>query len=558
MSISWENANETQEFTANTIVNSKIKAVVAGLPKSIANLFLEFPDDHNKELVADFLQASIKQENIAINTKRVYLIALAYLIRDIKKSLDVINASDLRIYLESMQKSQDEDPDQSWISTQRTMGLPLLKFYKWLAYPDMTPQERKRLPRDKFPPVLKGFVLQMKKGSKTPVKTGEIWHDEDTAVFLKYCTENPRLRFYHALAVETSGRPGELLQLRIGDINVESDVESNKMYAVLDIGRRGKKRESRIVGITDFAIQYFQTYLPYHPNPTNKEAYIFMSKEHSAFGRNLPISGDALRRDYADFRDKIIPKLLKRPDVPDKDKKHLQMLKEQKRWNPYVMRHSSLDRLARNPNVNDYVLRRHAGWSKRSNMVEVYTHDLKGDSVEHVMMAYGINLKNKRDRTMQELREELVGPHCPFCKMVNVPGTQFCVSCNRPVSTISYDKVVRDTENTREMLRGLEERMGELQIQEEEWRKRFEQLLHADSRRAIKHAIEIRKLKGEKDVKLTPEEIEDVLTQAMYDDYVYDKQEEEEYLRDQQRMYEEYLQQEEEEEEQQRRRQRRR
>ena len=70
MSISWENAvgkNETQQFTADPIVNSKIKTVVIGLPRSISNLFLEFPTDHNKELVANFLDSCIKQENISLN-----------------------------------------------------------------------------------------------------------------------------------------------------------------------------------------------------------------------------------------------------------------------------------------------------------------------------------------------------------------------------------------------------------------------------------------------------------------------------------------------------------
>ena len=56
MSISWENAvNETQQFTADPIVNSKIKAVVTWLPKSISNLFLDFLTDHNKEIVVNFL-----------------------------------------------------------------------------------------------------------------------------------------------------------------------------------------------------------------------------------------------------------------------------------------------------------------------------------------------------------------------------------------------------------------------------------------------------------------------------------------------------------------------
>jgi hypothetical protein len=89
MSISWENAvvkDETQEFTADPAKNNKIKAVVTGLPKSISNLFLEFLTDHNKELVANFLDSCIKQENISLNTKRVYLIALAYLAREDKET----------------------------------------------------------------------------------------------------------------------------------------------------------------------------------------------------------------------------------------------------------------------------------------------------------------------------------------------------------------------------------------------------------------------------------------------------------------------------------------
>jgi len=79
---------------------------------------------------------------------------------------------------------------------------------------------------------------------------------------LKYCADNPRLRLYHALAIETSGRPSELLQLKIEDLaNIETDAATGKMYAALDIGRYGKRKQSRIVGITDFSIQYYQAYL---------------------------------------------------------------------------------------------------------------------------------------------------------------------------------------------------------------------------------------------------------------------------------------------------------
>src|ERR671918_350497 len=84
MSIAWNEEEskevETLEFSSNPTINHKIKLVVAGLQKGVQKLFLEC----------------------------------------------------------------DKDPDQSWISTQRTLGLPLLKFFKWLAYPKLTPKERSR------------------------------------------------------------------------------------------------------------------------------------------------------------------------------------------------------------------------------------------------------------------------------------------------------------------------------------------------------------------------------------------------------------------------------
>lgn len=287
MSIAWESTTkpvETQQFSANPIINDKIKSALTGLHQpSVQNLFLEFPTDHDKELVADFITDCVKRENIKTGTRRAYLVAFARLYNTnvtshhVKgKSLEAITAKDLMAYVDSIkpEDAETKDLDQSWISTQKAYCHPLIKFFKWLAYPDWTPHQRRHMSIEKYPPTLRGVVLQTKKGSKSPIKAKDIWNDEDTAIFLKYCTDNPRLRFYHALAIETSGRPGELLQLKIGDVNVDTDSDG-KLYAVLDIGRHGKKRQSRIVGITEFAIQYYQQYLVHqHPDSTNKNAFI--------------------------------------------------------------------------------------------------------------------------------------------------------------------------------------------------------------------------------------------------------------------------------------------
>jgi site-specific recombinase XerD len=123
-------------------------------------MFLDFPTDNDKELVADYLAACIKQENIAVKTKRVYIVALAYLCRHLKnkKSLRDITAKDLTSYLDSFQKTQDEDRS-IMDSTQRTIAVCYMKFFKWLAYPDLVPQERKHLLRDKLPQVIKYHII---------------------------------------------------------------------------------------------------------------------------------------------------------------------------------------------------------------------------------------------------------------------------------------------------------------------------------------------------------------------------------------------------------------
>src|SRR5215218_9237769 len=64
-----------------------------------------------------------------------------------------------------------------------------------------------------------------------------------------------------------------------------------------------------------------------------------------------------------------------------------------KPFNPYLRRHSSLSEKARL--VNEYTLRQHAGWTKNSDMIEIYTPELGGESSEDLLLAYGIGVRKK-------------------------------------------------------------------------------------------------------------------------------------------------------------------
>jgi integrase/recombinase XerD len=478
--IQWHSSSSSSSysFSDNPAIDKKVKAAVqGGLQGNVQRLFSKFPTDEDRELVADFILTCMHQENIAIKTKRVYISSLASLSKyfDYKKSFNEMTAKDIaEDYLGSMHRDETVDPDQKWVNTHNTKALCISKFYRWKAHPHLNPQQRKTLPKDQLPPVIGALTFVARKGSRSPVKAKDIWTDQDTALFLKYCTEDKRLACYHSLAIDTSARPDELLQLRIGDIEIKKtppDESGGRLYASLDIGRHSKKKRSRIVPMIN-SILYYRDYLQSaHPNAANPNAFVFVSREYEAKYRNAPISVGCLRANYYSFRDKRIPALLKRPDVPPEDKLKLQQLQDTKKWNPYNMRHSSITKYARNPNINEYTLRQHCGWTKSSNMIEVYTHELKGESFEDVMLACGVDLRDRKERELQ--LQELSGKHCPYCRMLNIPDARFCTECKLALTIDAFNetmeekaKAVQEAEQSKRDMQEMKERLDSFEQDE--------------------------------------------------------------------------------------------
>ena len=130
-------------------------------------------------------------------------------------------------------------------------------------------------------------------------------------IFEVNCPQDKPLACYHSLAIDTSARPDELLQLKIGDIEIKKTPDgSGRLYASLDIGRHSKKKRSRIVPMIN-SILYYRDYLQSGAdrNAVNPNAFVFVSREYEAKYRNAPISVGCLRANYYSFRDKKIPLL---------------------------------------------------------------------------------------------------------------------------------------------------------------------------------------------------------------------------------------------------------
>ncbi|HJU85324.1 MAG TPA: hypothetical protein VJ551_02445 [Nitrososphaeraceae archaeon] len=108
MSIAWENTIETQEYSADSNINNKIKEAVAGLhQKCTRDLFLEFATDHDRESVADFIRDAVQKEDAPIITKKAYLLALARVAKHYNpRILEELTSKDLNQYLEDTVKNQ--------------------------------------------------------------------------------------------------------------------------------------------------------------------------------------------------------------------------------------------------------------------------------------------------------------------------------------------------------------------------------------------------------------------------------------------------------------------
>lgn len=112
---------------------------------------------------------------------------------------------DIVDYLAGIKRSTDVDPTQKWVNTHNARLSCYLAFWKWLTQPDIPREQRQT------PPQLKGYRFANRK-VKTSVRHEDLWTDEEHKAFLDYC-EDARLACYHAIAKDTGGRPGELLQL---------------------------------------------------------------------------------------------------------------------------------------------------------------------------------------------------------------------------------------------------------------------------------------------------------------------------------------------------------
>jgi integrase len=360
------------------------------------------------------------------------------------KPFSDISRDDIIAFLDSLRKPEASDPLHKWIGTYNLYRINLLRFFKWLYYPDVEPDKRPR------PKIIEN-IQQLKRKEKSIYKPTDLWTAEDDLLFVKYCPSK-RNKCFHIMAYDTGCRPHELLRLRIKDIVFKN--RGDRQYAeVLVNGKTG----SRHIPLID-SIPYIKDYLDHeHPQPGNPDAILICGVGKS-LGRILATT--SLHKIYNhDYKKSYFQKLLKNLNVPPEDKQKIgELLK--KPWNPYIRRHSALTEKSKI--LKEHTLRQFAGWTTGSNMPQKYLHYFGNEASESLLEAYGIITKDQK-------RSDALRPkQCPNCNEPNKPDSKFCAKCRMVLTYDAYSDTVEDIQIKDNEVKNLKEQMAAMQEAQKE------------------------------------------------------------------------------------------
>jgi hypothetical protein len=93
------------------------------------------------------------------------------------KAFKEITREDLLSFLDSYRKPEDIDPLHKWIGTYNIYRIHMMRFFKWLYFPDI---EQKKRPK---PSVIEN-IPQLKRKEKSIYKPTDLWTAEDDSLFL--------------------------------------------------------------------------------------------------------------------------------------------------------------------------------------------------------------------------------------------------------------------------------------------------------------------------------------------------------------------------------------
>jgi len=145
----------------------------------------------NALAVADYIIAMKREINPRLNYIKSTIQFLSELSRfiGVEKHFVDMTRDDILFYLDKCRKPENEDPLHKWISSYNLKRITLMRFFKWLYYPNIaSPKRRNELYLEENKPECILEIPQLKRKEISCYKPTDLWTQEDDLLFLKWVT----------------------------------------------------------------------------------------------------------------------------------------------------------------------------------------------------------------------------------------------------------------------------------------------------------------------------------------------------------------------------------
>ncbi len=243
---------------------------------------------------------------------------------------------------------------------------------------------------------------------------------QDQIKALLASAKNPRDKAMICVMIEAALRPGELLTMRVGN------VEFRENYCIITVrGKTGIKRIPLIVSHRPLL-----EWLEKHPRRSDIQAPLWLTLTENAGGEAVS---------YWYMR-KILRKAAKRAGIS-------------KRVWPYLLRHTTLTSLAKV--LTEQRLSLLAGWVQGSRMPKRYVHFSGRDLEDAILEIHGLKPPTATDSILK-IQE------CPRCGMKNQPENMRCSWCGMILDRRLAEKLAQEEHSLLEKLTQRVDRLEQL------------------------------------------------------------------------------------------------
>jgi site-specific recombinase XerD len=100
------------------------------------------PYEDNIKTIVDYLISTRIEINFSSNYRKDIIEALSKFSRHNNKKFKDIVRNDIIVFLDGFRKTETQDPMHKWIGSYNTYRVHIIRFFKWLYYPDVEPAKR--------------------------------------------------------------------------------------------------------------------------------------------------------------------------------------------------------------------------------------------------------------------------------------------------------------------------------------------------------------------------------------------------------------------------------